>query len=1101
MARREITLIKKIVVGAPTGRIAQAAAGNSATLDGESAGYFTNFENLENVPNIFDSGEIASIIAATVDSSYVGIRIDDQILRFVNKDHIDGLGIDAATLDGESASYYLDYNNLVNLPAGQDPSNTDSLPEGLTNLYYTRSRIDSDFQSIFPSMRDSDGTIILSGNIIPDQDAQYSIGSVTNKIRDIYVSDGTIYLGTVALSANDSSGSLIVSVIDENGDIVQTKGQVALIDSDQVQEIIDSAYINARVNLQDTIQSTDELTEGDSNLYYRDARVRAFVDSAYIAARTPDAGVDSATVKGIVDSAYINQRVEGGIIGTVPDGDVNDGAYTGFSSAMTVAEAIDHLNEAMNNVRNDTFVRTVSFTGSPTSGGAGTSVTLNLNVDGNPNRYDVYWGDGTVDSATTDATPSHTYTSNSGSPYTVTVRAFNNGGYGSGMEASSTREDYIVIYTANPSVAFRMFRNSTGGSQILNNDRYVIEGNSLFMENTTTNTLSGTATYTMNWGDGSSNDAIDSDGAAGGVSGDRLEHTWADGTASGSSMDTLTLTLDSHGTADPASYPTSGTFSLKVYDPDISTPDDITSKSISNVSGTSVQLSSGVTNNTSSSTVNPGNTIQRYTTGTYNSTGLSTFAYNNKSGHLVAFINDDSDGGIDLSTPVTGRDTGALDIQDSSDFNLLSSSGSSITFSNSIYHPGLYSGYKARITKAVTSLPVGVNNAFLRHEGIGKTNTLKLLRDDLTAVPTIDSAGILSETTQGTLKYVSGIPHYTNNSVLTVSNAAVSSFVANGYQNHSDVVSITSGTNLENTSGASISTQNYGYSDVDNSDSAMLSSGIPIKGTGFGTAYNIDDLTINVNQSNRQVVENIRMRARNVNGYGSYVNLDKPIQVYSASVTGIDETSISVGAIGGTYSDNGKRIFDLSSADSDNPAFSGSTNFYTNSVYSTSADPGVSGTQEASVRFGTLQHLTTDYSSYLPVGPDRSGDTGDQYFTFAFRRTALANFNINITASSGISGLYIAAPGTTTDTSSTINGWLDASVAYAGAGIPGAGTGGNGSNGCGSGSLVPVDGTAINNGTYTVTLGTENLTNATGNVALVRVVLQSGQSVTSLSIS
>ena len=37
-------------------------------------------------------------------------------------------------------------------------------------------------------------------------------------------------------------------------------------------------------------------------------------------------------------------------------------------------------------------------------------------------------------------------------------------------------------------------------------------------------------------------------------------------------------------------------------------------------------------------------------------------------------------------------------------------------------------------------------------------------------------------------------------------------------------------------------------------------------------------------------------------------------------------------------------------------------------------------------------------------------------------------------------------------------------------------------------------------GGYTMTLGTENMANATGNVSLVRIALTSGQSISSLSI-
>ena len=151
--------------------------------------------------------------------------------------------------------------------------------------------------------------------------------------------------------------------------------------------------------------------------------------------------------------------------------------------------------------------------------------------------------------------------------------------------------------------------------------------------------------------------------------------------------------------------------------------------------------------------------------------------------------------------------------------------------------------------------------------------------------------------------------------------------------------------------------------------------------------------------------------------------------------------------------------------------------------------------------YNVLKHDTTDHSGVLPAGPDRSSDTGTQYFTFAFRRQVVANFDINITSSSGIEGMWIAAPGTGIDSASGLNGWLETTTQYAGAGVPGSdtGNGGNGSNGC---ALTGADvvGTGSLSGSYTMTLGSENMSNATGNVVLVRIGLASGDSITSLSI-
>ena len=206
--------------------------------------------------------------------------------------------------------------------------------------------------------------------------------------------------------------------------------------------------------------------------------------------------------------------------------------------------------------------------------------------------------------------------------------------------------------------------------------------------------------------------------------------------------------------------------------------------------------------------------------------------------------------------------------------------------------------------------------------------------------------------------------------------------------------------------------------------------------------------------------------------------------------------------MGGTFSDNGKRV--ALALTGDNPSYT-AADFFTNNPFTGAIT--VAGTDEAIVRWGTLEHYNdNDFSTgYLPAGPDLvTGRTGAQYFTFAFRRTNLANFDINITTSTGIAGLWLAAPGTGIDASaSSTNGWIDGTASYAGAGLPGTdtGAGGNGDTGCAltSTDRVPVN-TAITNTSYTMTLGSENLSNATGKNCLIRVRLDNGQSLSSISI-
>ena len=150
-----------------------------------------------------------------------------------------------------------------------------------------------------------------------------------------------------------------------------------------------------------------------------------------------------------------------------------------------------------------------------------------------------------------------------------------------------------------------------------------------------------------------------------------------------------------------------------------------------------------------------------------------------------------------------------------------------------------------------------------------------------------------------------------------------------------------------------------------------------------------------------------------------------------------------------------------------------------------------------------LKFSANNYSTgYLPVGPNRSGDgANNQYFTMGMQRVGISSFNLNIVAPAGVVGVWVAAPGTYIDQTSGLNGWLDATVSYAGSGRPGSntGSGGNGSNGCGSGALIAAN--VALNAAYTITLGNVSLTNATNNVALIRIALASGQTVSTLAVS
>jgi hypothetical protein len=306
-----------------------------------------------------------------------------------------------------------------------------------------------------------------------------------------------------------------------------------------------------------------------------------------------------------------------------------------------------------------------------------------------------------------------------------------------------------------------------------------------------------------------------------------------------------------------------------------------------------------------------------------------------------------------------------------------------------------------------------------------------------------------------------------------------------------------------------IASNDYTYANIDGA-STMLTGGIPNTDTGVSSAYTLGNISVPITTSGVRSIQTIKARSKNANGTGSYSEDTTKIQVYTASLLTLDDEAggITVSdSLGATFDDDAVRISGLGSLSGDTPSLfdSSNANYYTDHAWSGAVT--VAGTNEAISRFGTIKHFTTDLrdsNGYLPDGPDLATgrDGGEaQYYTFAFRRTTMANFTVRLTGT--VSGCFIAAPGTAIDSASTLNGWLDASITYGGSGVPGAdtGNGGNGSNGCAftSGDRI-IDGTSYSNQTFTLTLGSENATNATGNNILVRFKLESGDSITALSI-
>jgi hypothetical protein len=263
----------------------------------------------------------------------------------------------------------------------------------------------------------------------------------------------------------------------------------------------------------------------------------------------------------------------------------------------------------------------------------------------------------------------------------------------------------------------------------------------------------------------------------------------------------------------------------------------------------------------------------------------------------------------------------------------------------------------------------------------------------------------------------------------------------------------------------------------------------------ISNTYTFGNIFVNINGT-AAAVGSISATLTSVNGTSTAVSLSPLINVYSSAYTGFDETSIVCHSGHNPGNTTPAKRIVISSANISTPTYANTgTNYYSSAAFTSTST--VAGTTEAVVRWGNLRVNTTNYSSgYLPVGPDLStgGDrTTTQSFKFAFQRPIMQNMKVVFTGR--VAGMYIAATGTKlTDTNSTLNGWMDANVAYAGSGYPGANTaaGGNGSTGCAVGIPVPIN-TFVSNVAYILTLGAGDLSQSTStggyNQCLFNIVL------------
>jgi hypothetical protein len=347
---------------------------------------------------------------------------------------------------------------------------------------------------------------------------------------------------------------------------------------------------------------------------------------------------------------------------------------------------------------------------------------------------------------------------------------------------------------------------------------------------------------------------------------------------------------------------------------------------------------------------------------------------------------------------------------------------------------------------------------------------------------------------------MSGIKFYNTGSLLYIK-YTIDDFTTLVYRDTTSPLTISS------SNGTPIASQDFTY--------ANLGLTPPLNkhlGTNGNNSPTTPHLAVNINGSGSGIDGIIKASAKNVNGTGPDLVDTTNIMYWITSPT-LDESNLPNIITNGSAGQAGKRIkYAWTGTDYAYPAYTpGSNDWYTTYVWDSQTDT-LPNTNEAGCYLDKIQHTLEDFSSsHSPVGDDLGSGRSSadiQYFTYAFKRNSISKFSIKITGE--VTSLYIAFPQYNTDLTSTINGWLDCSTLYDGAGFPGANTSagtpiGNGSNGVRrTGSPAQQGAFAVNipltNAYANLDLGEANTGLMTYPTVLVRFGVANDKSVTAISL-
>ncbi len=263
---------------------------------------------------------------------------------------------------------------------------------GSVELYNDQSKV---FETDSYGVR-INGRLSAGGNIIPQTDATLDLGSAGLKWRDLYLSGSTIFLGDIRLkdssgqlSVTDSAGSSIgfsfsnnttddVSegasnlyftderVDDRVGALLVGGTNISVSYDDNGNTLTISSSIDSGVGVNLGENTTDDLSEGSTNLYYTTTRADSAFDDRLAIKSTSNLAEGT-------NLYYTKVRVDSDIAATLA-GNITVGGNTTITGNLTVNGTTTTVNSATLSINDKNIVLADSAADSATASGAGITV-------------------------------------------------------------------------------------------------------------------------------------------------------------------------------------------------------------------------------------------------------------------------------------------------------------------------------------------------------------------------------------------------------------------------------------------------------------------------------------------------------------------------------------------------------------------------------------------------------------------------------------------------------------------------------------------------------------------------------------------------------